>query len=126
MDLACRLGNKCANQPFKRLYQDLRFGHRVCKRGLSRNSWGAITGRVSIENRPAIVQSRNRIGDIEVDLMIGKNHQGALLVMTDNSTLYSRLYKPTNKNSLTVSQSICRILQNEILAYTKLRQRQSF
>jgi len=30
-------------------------------------------GRVSIENRPAIVQSRKRVGDIEVDLMMGKN-----------------------------------------------------
>jgi IS30 family transposase len=70
---ACKHGNKRAHQPFKRLYQDLRHGHRRRKRGLRRDSRGVITGRVSIENRPAIVQSRKRIGDIEVDLMMGKN-----------------------------------------------------
>ena len=66
-------GYKRVNQPFKRKYQDLRYGHRRRKRGLRRDSRGVITGRVSIENRPAIVQSRKRIVDIEVDLMMGKN-----------------------------------------------------
>ena len=107
---ACKLGNKRAHGPFKRLYQDLRHGHRRRKRGLRRDSRGVITGRVSIENRPAIVQSRKRVGDIEVDLMMGKNHQGALLVMTDRATLHTHLHKLPNKTSHTVSQSIRRIL----------------
>ena len=107
---ACKHGNKRAHQPFKRLYQDLRHGHRRRKRGLRRDSRGVITGRVSIENRPAIVQSRKRIGDIEVDLMMGKKHQGALLVMTDRATLHTHLHKLPNKKSHTVSQSIRRIL----------------
>jgi len=110
---ACKHGNKRANQPFKRLYQDLRHGHRKRKRRLRRYSRGVITGRVSIENRPAIIQSRKRIGDIEVDLMMGKNHQGALLVMTDHVPLYTRLHKLPNKNSHTVSRSIRCILNKE-------------
>ena len=107
---ACKHGNKRAHRPFKRLYQEPRHGHRRRKRGLRRDSRGVITGRVSIENRPAIVQSRKRVGDIEVDLMMGKNHQGALLVMTDRATLHTRLHKLPNKKSHTVSQSIRRIL----------------
>jgi len=55
------------------LRQDLCHGHRRRKRGLRRDSRGFTTGRVSIVNRPAIVQSKKRIGDFEVDLMIGKN-----------------------------------------------------
>jgi IS30 family transposase len=70
----CKHGNKRAHQPFKRLCQDLRPGHRRCKRGPRRDSRGVITGRVSVENRPAIVQSRKRIGDIEMDLIMGMNH----------------------------------------------------
>jgi len=70
---ACKNSNKRAHRPFKRLYQELRHGHRRRKRGLRRDSRGVITGRVSIENRPAIVQSSKRIGDNEVDLMMGKN-----------------------------------------------------
>ena len=45
----------------------------ACKHGNKCDSRGMITGRVSIENRPAIVQSRKRVGDIEVDLMMEKN-----------------------------------------------------
>jgi IS30 family transposase len=45
--------------------------------------------------------------------MMGKNHQGALLVMTDRATLHTRLHKLPNKNSHTVSQSIRRILNKE-------------
>ncbi|MFM8978036.1 MAG: hypothetical protein ACKOJE_08310 [Bacteroidota bacterium] len=70
---ACKHGKKRAHRPFKRLYQELRHGHRGRKRGLRRDSRGVITGRVSIEIRPASVQSRKRVGDIEVDLMMGKN-----------------------------------------------------
>ena len=70
---ACKHGNKRAHQPFKKLYQDLRHEHRRCKRGLRRDSRGIITGLLSIEDHPAIVQSRKREGDIEVDLMMGKN-----------------------------------------------------
>jgi IS30 family transposase len=107
---ACKHGNKRVHQPFKRLYQDLRHGHRRRKRGLRRDSRGVITGRVSIEKRPAIVQSRKRVGDIEVDLMMCKNHQGALLVMTDRATLHTHLHKLPNKKSHSVSKSIGRIL----------------
>ena len=63
---ACKHGNKRANQPIKRdfLYQDLCHGLRRRKRGIRCDSRGVITGRASIENRPAIVQSRKRKGDI--------------------------------------------------------------
>ena len=70
---ACKHGNNRAHRPFMRLYHELRHGHRRRNIGLRRDSRGVITGRVSIENRPAIVQSRKRVGGIEVDLMMGKN-----------------------------------------------------
>ncbi|MEY2903861.1 MAG: hypothetical protein RLY89_2967, partial [Bacteroidota bacterium] len=39
-----------------------------------------------------------RLGDIEVDLMMGKNHKGALLVMTDRASLYTRIVKLSGKS----------------------------
>jgi hypothetical protein len=36
-----------------------------------------------LKKRPKVVKKRKRLGVIEVDFMIGKNHKGALLVMTD-------------------------------------------
>ena len=62
---ACKHGNNCAHRPFKRLYQEIRHGHRRRKRGLRRDCREVITGRVSIENLPTNIQSRKHVGDIE-------------------------------------------------------------
>ena len=35
-------------------------------------------GRISIEQRPAIVTTKSRIGDWEGDTIIGKGHQGVV------------------------------------------------
>ena len=60
---------------------------------------GILTGRVGIEHRPEVVNHRSRIGDIEVDLMMGSNHKSALLVMTDSTTLVTMIEKLDNKNA---------------------------
>jgi IS30 family transposase len=57
-----------------------------------------------------VVKQRKRPGDIEVDFMMGKNHKGALLIMTDRATLYTKLHKLENRNSNTVSKTIIRSL----------------
>jgi IS30 family transposase len=46
-----------------------------------------------------VVESRNRIGDIEVDLMTGKKDGPPLLVMTDRATLITTLDKLKSKNA---------------------------
>ena len=73
------------------LYKHLRHGKRKQKRGNYRQNRGVIKERVPIDQRPDIVQTRGRLGDIEVDLMMGKNHQSALLVMTDRATLVTTM-----------------------------------
>jgi IS30 family transposase len=88
---ACKHDNKRANQTFKRLCQDLRHANRRRKKVFKRNSRSVITGQVSIENNPADVQSRKRIGDIEVDLMKGNKHQEVLIVMTGRATFHTNL-----------------------------------
>jgi IS30 family transposase len=59
---------------------------------------------------PELISVRGKETGIEVDLMMGKNHQGALLVMTDRATLHTHLHNLPNKKSHTISQSIRRIL----------------
>ncbi|MDZ7689742.1 MAG: hypothetical protein U5K69_01055 [Balneolaceae bacterium] len=38
-----------------------------------------------------MVEQRDRLGDIEVDLMMGKAHKSALLVLTDRTTLLTKI-----------------------------------
>ena len=61
------------------LYKDLKHGAGKRRRGNRQDSRGKITGRTSITDRPEIVEKRKRLGDIEVDLMVGKAHKSALL-----------------------------------------------
>jgi len=91
---------------YKHLYQCLRNGKRRRKRGNKKDRRGVIQNRVSIETRPQIVKKRKRVGDLEVDLMMGKNRKGAVLVMTDRSTLYTRLVKLKDKHSKRVKKAI--------------------
>jgi IS30 family transposase len=88
------------------MYNLLKHGRRRRKRGARKDTRGIIHSRLPIEKRPKIVQKRIRPGDIEVDFIIGKNHKGALLVMTDRATLHASLYMLRNKHSVVVSKSI--------------------
>ena len=95
------------------LYKYLKHGKRHRKRGRIRDARGLIPGRVSIEKRPLIVNQRKRIGDIEVDLMMGKNHQSALLVVTDRATIKTSIRKVNGKNSSAIAKKIISIFKTQ-------------
>ena len=40
-------------------------------------------GRIDIEERPTIVDLKQRLGDFEIDTVIGSNHKGALITIND-------------------------------------------
>ena len=61
------------------LYTHLRLRKKRRKRYGSQNRRGMIPNRVSIEKRPGVVDHRSRIGDWEIDTIIGAHHQGGLL-----------------------------------------------
>lgn len=105
-------GNKRKDRRYKRLYKHLKHGKRRRKRGNIKDSRGIILNRVAIEQRPKIVSKRRRLGDIEVDLMMGKNHKGALLVMTDRACLHTHIKKLTGKTSEEVTAAIIEKLSN--------------
>lgn len=97
---------------YKELHKHLRHTGRRQKRGNLKDNRGAISKRVSIEHRPAVVDQRKRIGDIEVDLMMGRNHKSALLVMTDRASLVTILEKLQGKHAQAVYQKMKKRLSN--------------
>lgn len=103
---AMKKSNRRVNFSDKNLYQHLRHGKRRRKRGARKDSRGTIIGRVPIEKRPVIVSKRKRLGDIEIDLMMGKDHKGALLVMTDRASLKTIIRKVNSKSSGEVTRKI--------------------
>jgi IS30 family transposase len=70
-----------------KLYEKLRHtGRKYRKRGNLKDKRGIIKNRVDIAERPTIVDAKKRFGDLEIDTVIGKNHQGALLTINDRVT----------------------------------------
>ena len=94
----------------KKLYQHLKHGRRQRKRGNYNDSRGILTDRVSIEQRPKVVEERTRLGDLEGDFMVGKAHKSALLVITDRATLLTRLKKVTSRQADSTETAIEQML----------------
>ena len=80
------------------LYLHLRTrGKKYRNRGASKDKRSIIPGRVSIENRPEVVNQKKRFGDWEVDTIIGANHKGAIVTMNDRVTGLLRMRKVERK-----------------------------
>jgi len=98
--------NQLKNKIYKPLHKHLKHGKRRRKRGNYKDTRGLIPNRISIEKRPKIVEKRKRFGDIEVDLIMGKNHQSALLVMVDRASLITKMEKLNGKNAKAITKKI--------------------
>ena len=87
------------------LYQHLRTqGKRYRKRGNSKDRRGIIPQRRDIDERPAIVEDKQRFGDFEIDTVIGKNHRGALVTINDRATGLVKICKVARKEATRVAQ----------------------
>ena len=93
------------------LYTHLRRkGRKYHKRGSSKLSRG-IVGRVDIKYRPTVVEARERFGDLEVDLIIGKDHRGAILTINDRASGVLKMCKVPSKEAQVVSKAMCKLLE---------------
>lgn len=72
---------------------------------------GTIPNRISIDDRPAIVETRRRIGDWEADTVIGNNHRQAIESIVERKTGYTLIRKVERKTALPVSQAMIELLK---------------
>ncbi|QQR54281.1 IS30 family transposase [bacterium] len=71
---------------------------------------GLIPHRVDIEKRPAIVELKQRVGDFEVDTVIGAHHKGALLTLVDRATKFTLIRLIDDKSAQSATDAILRLL----------------
>lgn len=76
---------------------------RACKKYKKRygsyDKRGQIVNRVSIDERPSIVDSKSRIGDWEGDTVIGKGRKNAFVTMVERKTLYTVVHRIESKHA---------------------------
>lgn len=71
---------------------------------------GQIKNRKSISDRPAIVATKERLGDWEIDTIIGKNHQQAIVSIVERQSKLTRLAKVERKTDEAVKAAVIKLL----------------
>jgi IS30 family transposase len=86
------------------LFRHLRSQKKHRKRYTGRARRGQIPNRISIEQRPEIVALKGRLGDWEVDTIIGARHKGAILSCTERVSKLTLMRKLDSKGAGEVKQ----------------------
>lgn len=91
--------------------------HLRCKKK-NRKRYGGIrnnrslTGRISIEERPAFVNQRKRYGDWEVDTVIERQGGKVLVTLVERKSKLSLIGLADNKTAQAVKQTLLRLLES--------------
>ena len=93
------------------LYKHLRCQKKRRKRYGNHDRRGKLPNRRSIEERPVIVDQRQRIGDWEVDTIVGKGHQQAIVTLTERKSRLALLRKVDRRTAELVSNAMIELLQ---------------
>ena len=95
------------------LWKHLRCQKQKRKRyGSGQERRGTLKNRISIEERPLIVESRKRLGDWEGDTVIGKNHRGALVTLAERKSRYTVAKMLPNREAVPVAKTITDLLKS--------------
>ena len=93
------------------LYKHLRCQKKRRKRYGSRDRRGQIPHRTSIEERPEVVEQRQRLGDWEADTIIGKGRRGAIVTLVERKSRLTLLEKIDEQTATATETAIVRALQ---------------
>lgn len=89
------------------LYQELRHhGKKYNKRSKGTAGRGCIPNRIDIEERPRIVEEKIRLGDWELDTIIGTGQSGAIVSMVERASKLTKLVKVSQKTAEEVEKAL--------------------
>lgn len=88
-----------------------RKGKKYNKRAKQNAGRGMIPNRVDISLRPDIVEDKTRLGDWEIDTIIGARHKGAIVSMVERSSKLTKLVRVPRKTADLVAKALCKRLK---------------
>ena len=95
------------------LYTHLRFHHTGKRRAIyGAKNKGKIKDRVSISQRDKVVDDKSRVGDWEIDTIIGAGKKGAITTIVERATSLVRISIPTTKKAIEVENETKRIMSS--------------
>lgn len=95
------------------LYKHLRHSKPYKKRTGKPEARGQIIDRISIDERPDMVDQKVRLGDWEADTVIGKSHQGVLVTLAERVSKKTLIARVQSKHAEGVTAAIVQLLKPE-------------
>jgi len=95
------------------LYEQLRIGNRAkYRKRYGKNDYrGKIPNRKDIDQRPAIVDEKKRMGDWEADLVVGAGASGYLVTLVERVSKLTLIGYVRYKTSASVTEEILRMMR---------------
>jgi len=93
------------------LYRHLRYQKKYHKRYGHYDRRGKLQNARSIDERPAVVEQRSRLGDWEVDTMSGRGRRGGLLTLIERASRLTLLARLPKRSPQLIERHVCRLLE---------------
>ena len=98
------------------LFNNLRQSHRTRRKRRNKNdSRGQIIDRISIKDRPKVVEKRKRIGDWEGDTIVGQRHKSQIGTMVERKPKLTIIVPFNQKTAQQTADQFVREMKNTAL-----------
>jgi IS30 family transposase len=94
------------------LYKHLRVASKKYRKryGSGKRKGSTIKDRVSIDQRPDCINNKERVGDWEIDTIIGKDRKGAIVTIAERATAFVLIARLEGKNALDLAKAVVRLM----------------
>jgi IS30 family transposase len=105
------------------LYGHLRTGHKKQRRryGSGKATFQTIKNRVFIDQRPEVINNKQRYGDWEIDTIVGKNNKGAIVTLVERKSAFTLMAKLSGKNADELASTVVNLMapyKDKVLSIT--------
>jgi IS30 family transposase len=94
------------------LYTNLRTARKKYRRryGTGKIPCQNIKNRIFIDQRPEVINQRQRYGDWEIDTIIGKNNKGAIVTLVERKSAFTLMAKLNDKNANELARTVINLM----------------
>ena len=94
------------------LYKNLRVASKKYRRryGSGKVNRCIIKDKISIDNRPDCINNKERVGDWEIDTIVGKDNKGAIVTIAERATAFVLIAKLNGKNAKELAEAVVKLM----------------
>jgi IS30 family transposase len=94
------------------LYKNLRVASKKYRKryGAGNGKRCIIKDKISIDDRPECINDKQRVGDWEIDTIVGKDNKGAIVTIAERATAFVLIAKLNGKNAQELAEAVVKLM----------------